>query len=112
MSSTIGMFTTPRVIRSVVLTASGPNPQKYVLVGLAGATSAGLFSFVMTLASDEACFQSNVATYLYSCSIVSKNCAASVSIPNVKNKSSYPLVGTQNILFVVVGALLAVPDFF
>ena len=112
MLLTTGMFTTLRVIRLVVSTAPVPDPHKYVFVGLAGAISAGSFRSVTTWASADACFQPEVATYLNSCSIVSVNCATSLDVPDVKNKSSYPLVGTQNILFVVVGALLAVPDFF
>ena len=64
MLPTIGVFTTPRVIRSVVLTALGPNPHKYVLFGLAGANSAGYLRSVMTLASAEACFQPDVVTHI------------------------------------------------
>ena len=66
----------------------------------------------MTLASTEAFFQPNVATYLDSCYIVSVNCAASLAVSDVKNTSSYPLVGAQNVFFVVVVALFAGPDFF
>ena len=54
--STIRVFTTPRVIRLVVSTASGPDRLKYVLVGLTGATSVGSLRSVMTLASAEAFF--------------------------------------------------------
>ena len=75
------------------MAASGPDPQKYVLVGLAGATSAGSLLSAMNLASAEACFQLDVARYLDSCSIVSVNFAASLAVPDVKNTYSYPLVG-------------------
>ena len=111
MSSSIGMFNTPRVIRLVVSTASVPDPHKYVLVGLAGAIHAGFFRLVMTLASADACFQPDADTYLNSCSIMSVLCTASLTVPDVK-KSSYPLFGTQNVIFVAVGALLVGPDFF
>ena len=96
----------------VVSTASGPNPHKYVLVGLAGTTSAGSFRLVMTLASAESCFQTDVSMYLDSFSIVSMNCAAYLAVPDVENTSSYPLVSAQNVFFVVVGALLAGPNLF
>ena len=112
MSLTIRVFTTPRLIRSVVSTASGPDPLKYVLVGLAGANIVESFRLVTTLASAEACFQPNVATYCDSCSTVSMNCAASLAVPDVKNISSYPLVGARNLFFIVAGALLVNPDFF
>ena len=112
MSPTIGMFNTPRVIRSVVLIALGPDQHNYVLVGMAGATSAWSLRLVMALASAEACFQPNVFTYFDSCSIVSLNCTTSLAIPDVKNTSSYSLVGTRNALFVIVGALFAGPNFF
>ena len=112
MLTTIGMFNRPRVIQSVVSTASGPNRRKYFLFGLAGATSAGSMRSVMTLASAEACFQPDVATYLDSCSIMSVNCAASLAVPNVKNTSSYPFVGARNVFFVVVRVLFANPEFF
>ena len=112
MSPTIGVFTTPRVIRSVVSTASGPDLRKYVLLGLAGDTSAGYLSLVMTLASAEACFQPDVATYLYNCYILSVEYVASLALPDVKNTSSYPFVDTQNIFFVFVGVLFAGPAFF
>ena len=104
MPLTIGMFTTPKVIQLVVLTVLVPDPHKYILVGLAGATSAWSFRLVMTLANYEACLQPNLFTYLDSCSIMSVNCAASLEGPDVKNTSSYPLVGAQNVFFVVVGA--------
>ena len=106
------MFTTPKVILLVVSTTSGPDPLKYVLFGLTGDTSVGYFRSVMTLESTETYFQSDVATYRYSCSIVSIKCATSLAVPNLKNTSLYPLVGARNILFVVSGALLAEPDFF
>ena len=106
------MFTTPRVILLVVSTASGTDPIKYVLVGLAGDTSVGSYRSVVTLASAEACLQPNIATYRDSCSIVSMNCAASLAVPDVKNTSSYNLVGARTVFFVVAESLLADPDFF
>ena len=112
MLLTIGMFITPRVIRSVVLNASGPDPLKYVLVDLTGATSVGSFMLVMTLPIAEACFQTDCVTYHNTCSIVSMNCAVSLAVPNVKNISLYPLVDARNVLFVVARALLANPNFF
>ena len=66
----------------------------------------------MTLASAEACFHPDVATYLYNCYILSVEYVASLALPDVKNTSSYPLVGARNVFFVVVGALFAGPDFF
>ena len=92
----------------VVLTALGPDPHKYVLVGMFGAISAGSLRSVMT----KACFQPDVATYLDSCSIVSAKCASSLAVPDVENTYLYPSVGAQNVFFVVIGALLAIPDFF
>ena len=112
MSPTIGMFTTPRVIQSVVSTMSGPDPRKYVLVSLAGATSAGSLRSVMTLTSAEACFQPDIATYLGSFYIVSVNCATSLAVTDVNNTSLYPLVGAQNIFFVFIRVLFAGPDLF
>ena len=112
MSLNIGMFTTPRATRLVVSPASGPDPRKYVLDGLAGAISSGSLRSVMTLENAEACFQPDVTTYLDSFSIVSMNCAASVFVPNVKNTSSYHLVGARNVFFFVVEALFAGPNFF
>ena len=112
MSLTIGMFTTPRVIRSVFLTASGIDPRKYVLVGLAGATGAGSLRLVMNLESAEACFRPDVAMYLNSCYIVSVNCATYLAVPDVNNTSSYPLVSARNVFFIVFGALFSRPDFF
>ena len=111
MSPTIGMFTTPRVIQLVVSVVSGPNPRKYVLVGLAGATSAGSLRLVVTLANAEACFQPDVTTCLNSLSIVSVNCAASLAVSDVENTSLYPLVGAWNVFLVVVRALFAIPEF-
>ena len=96
----------------VVSTALGPNPHKYVLVGMAGATSTGYLRSVMTLASADAFFQTDVATYLNSCYLLFVNCVASLAVPNVKNRSSYPLVGAQNVFFVVIGALFSGPNFF
>ena len=112
MSPTIGMFTTPRVIRSVVSAASGSDPRKCFLVCLDGVTSTGSLRSFMTLARAEACSQPDVTTYLDSCFIVSVNGAASLAVPNVKNTSLYPLVGAQNVCFVIVGALFSSPNFF
>ena len=96
----------------VVSTALGPNPHTYVLVGMAGAASAGSLGSGTTLASTEAFFQTDVATYLDSCYLVFVNCAASLAVPDVKNTSSYPLVGVRNVFFVVIGALFSGPNFF
>ena len=40
------------------------------------------------------------------------NCATYLEVPDVKNISSYPLVGAKNVFFVVVKALFVGPDFF